>query len=107
MISPDFIKFCILGEQFYDSFHFFGQFLISGMADLLGISVAFSEDSENQTVKGRIVEVREHGEFKKETITPLLLNAVNPHSKPHVVNTHSQKTRNKYQLLLFSKNTWK
>lgn len=49
--SPaDFIKFCILGEQFRDSFQFFFfffcQFLISGMAELLEISVASSEDFE-------------------------------------------------------------
>lgn len=47
--SPaDFIQFCILGEQFRDSFHyfFFCQFLISGMAELPEISVAFSEDFE-------------------------------------------------------------
>lgn len=85
MISPDFIKFCILGEQFYDSFNFVIFLPVSYFRQgrFVGNFVVIFRGFWRQSwpAKDRTVEVREHRKLQKEKIPPVLLKAVNPSSK--------------------------
>lgn len=83
MISPDFINFCILGEEFYDSFHFFWPVSYFRQGRFVGNFVVIFRGFWRQSwpAKDRTVEVREHRKLQKEMIPPVLLQAVNPSSK--------------------------